>query len=185
MELMDTIKGRRAVRAYTARPVPRETILSLLDAAVAAPSAMNLQPWSFAIVQGAERLAGMSDLAKRFLLSPSSTDASVATHRGTLEDPAFNLFYGAPCLIVICARPPSRQAAEDCCLAAQNLMLAAHASGLGSCWIGFARSWLEQPQTRATLGLLSDQIPVAPIIVGEPAMLPKPAQRHRPSVIWC
>jgi nitroreductase len=184
MELMQAIRGRRAVRSYTARQIPRETILALVDAAIAAPSAMNLQPWSFAIVQDVERLAGMSAAAKRFLLASPLSDLALSSQRAALEDPAFDLFYGAPCLIVICARPPSRQASEDCCLAAQNLMLAAHASGLGSCWIGFARPWLEQPQIRASLGLLPDQIPVVPIIVGEPAMLPKPAARHRPSVIW-
>jgi len=185
MDLIEAIKGRRAVRSFTGRRIPRETILGLLEAAVAAPSATNLQPWSFAIVEGAERLADMSASAKRFLLSAAPTDFSRSAHRGALEDPAFNLFYGASCLIVICARPPSRQAAEDCCLAAQNLMLAAHAGGLGSCWVGYARPWLEHPQTRAALGLLADQVPVAPIVVGEPSIPPTPTDRHRPSVIWC
>lgn len=185
MNLMQAIKGRRAVRSYVDRPVPRDVIRDLIDAAAAAPSAMNLQPWSFAVVEGAKRLAGMSTLAKRFLLSSSSADSSLVTHRASLEDPSFNIFYGAPCLIVVCARPPSRQASEDCCLAAQNLMLAAHGRGLGSCWIGFSRPWLELPQTRASLGLLPDQIPVAPIIIGEPTSLPKPPERHRPAIIWC
>lgn len=185
MNLMQAIKERRAVRSYIDRPVPRDVILDLIDAAAAAPSTMNLQPWSFAVVEGVERLAGMSTFAKRFLLSTHAAETSLATHRAALEDPSFNIFYGAPCLIVVCARPPSRQATEDCCLAAQNLMLAAHGRGLGSCWIGFSRPWLELPQTRLSLGLLPDQIPVAPIIIGEPALLPRPPARHLPAVIWC
>lgn len=185
MNLMQAIKGRRAVTSYVAKPVPRDVILDLIDAAAAAPSAMNLQPWSFAVVEGARRLAAMSTSAKRLLLSTHAAETSLATHRDLLEDPSFNIFYGAPCLVVVCARPPSRQATEDCCLAAQNLMLAAHGRGLGSCWIGFSRPWLELPQTRASLGLLPDQIPVAPIVVGEPAFLPDAPGRHRPAVIWC
>lgn len=185
MPLIQAIKGRRAVRSYLDRPVPRHVIGDLIDAAAAAPSAMNLQPWSFAVIEGAERLAGMSTQAKRYLLSSRTPETSLAMHRASLEDPSFNIFYGAPCLIIVCARPPSRQATEDCCLAAQNLMLAAHGRGLGSCWIGFSRPWLELRQTRASLGLLPDQVPVAPIIVGEPASLPQLPERHRPSVIWC
>ena len=184
MELMHSIMGRRAVRSYTERPIARDVILDLVDAAIHAPSAMNLQPWSFAIVEGAAHLADLSVLAKRHLLSPQSGEPVSETHRVMLEDPGFNVFYGAPCLVVVCARPPSRQATEDCCLAAQNLMLAAHGRELGTCWIGFSRPWLELPKTRASLGLLPDQIPVAPIIVGEPTSMPPPTKRHRPNVVW-
>lgn len=181
MELMQAIKDRRSVRDYTDEPVSREEILSLIEAAAASPSAMNLQPWSFVVVEGKERLERMSGLAKRALLAMPSADAA---HRTMLQDPSYNIFYGAPCLIIVCARPPSRQAAEDCCLAAHGLMLAAHGRGWGTCWIGTARPWLELPQTRSLLGLLPDQVPVAPIIVGEPASVSAPTPRHKPLVLW-
>ncbi len=181
MELMQAIKGRRSVRAYTDEPVSRAEILSLIEAAAASPSAMNLQPWSFVVVEGKERLERMSALAKRALLSLPTTDAS---HRTVLQDPSHNIFYGAPCLIIVCARPPSRQAAEDCCLAAHGLMLAAYSRGWGTCWIGTARPWLELPQTRSLLGLLPDQVPVAPVIVGKPASVSPPTTRHKPVVLW-
>ncbi len=180
-DLMQAIKGRRAVRAFTDEPISREEILALIEAAAAAPSSMNLQPWSFVVVEGKERLERLSGLAKRNLLSTPSADA---VHRAQLEDPSFNLFLGAPCLVVVCARPPTRQASEDCCLAAQNLMLAAYAGGLGTCWIGTVRPWLELPQTRSLLGLLPDQLPIAPIVVGEPAAEPSTVARHKPAVIW-
>lgn len=181
MTLIQSIRDRRSVRAYTERQIPRDEILVLVEAAAAAPSAMNLQPWSFAVIEGGQRLEGLSNLAKRILLALPSTDGP---SRDAFRDPSFNIFHGAPCLVVICARPPSRQAAEDCCLAAQNLMLASHDRGWGTCWIGSARPWLELPQTRSMLGLLSDQIPVAPIVVGEPAAQPPPTSRHKPLVLW-
>lgn len=185
MDLMQAIEGRRAVRAYTTAAVPRDVVLSLIDAAVHAPSAMNLQPWAFAVVEGRDRLAGLSEVAKRHLLAAMTAESPLASHRATLEDPSFNIFYGAPCLIVICARPPSRQASEDCCLAAQTLMLAAHARSLGTCWIGFARPWLETPEAHALLGLPKDCVAVAPVIVGGPASIPPSTGRRKPTVIWC
>lgn len=94
MPLIQAIKGRRAVRSYLDRPVPRHVIGDLIDAAAAAPSAMNLQPWSFAVIEGAERLAGMSTQAKRYLLSSRTPETSLAMHRASLEDPSFNIFYG-------------------------------------------------------------------------------------------
>ncbi len=185
MELRQAIEGRRAVRAYTAAAVPHEVILDLIGAAVHAPSAMNLQPWTFAVVEGRDRLASLSDVAKRHLLTGMTADSPLASHRARLEDPSFDVFYGAPCLIVICARPPSRQSSEDCCLAAENLMLAAHARDLGTCWIGLARPWLETPEAHTLLGLPSDCTAVAPIIVGVPRSVPLPTERRKPTVIWC
>lgn len=183
MDAIEAIKGRRATRSYSGEVVEREVIAGLIDAAVAAPSAMNLQPWSFAVVEGADRLKEISSRAKDYLLKSPMMPSFLAS-REALEDPEFNLFYGAPCLVIICARPPSRQATEDCCLAAQNLMLAAYAQGLGSCWIGFVRPWLELSQSRTSLGLLADHMPVAPIVLGRAATKPQPIKRHQPHIIW-
>jgi nitroreductase len=86
-------------------------------------------------------------------------------------------------LIVICA-PEGAWAAEDCALAAQNLMLAAHAAGLGSCWIGFAQGWLRTPEGRAALKIPPDVLPVAPIIVGRPKTEPKAVPRKAAEIHW-
>lgn len=185
MDLMEGIRGRRAVRTFKSVAVERAKIEALIDAANRAPSAMNLQPWIFAVVEGADRLRGFSTRAKRHLLAAMQADSPLAKYRGHLEDPAYNIFHDAPCLIVVCARPPARQSDEDCCLAGQNLMLAAHAQGLGTCWIGFARPWLELAETRAELGLPSDCTPVAPIVVGVPAAVPPPVEHRKPVVVWC
>ena len=185
MELMEAIYRRRAVRTFTGAPVDRARINALIDAASHAPSAMNLQPWLFAVVEGAERLAEYSTRAKRHLLATMPADSAMTKYRAMLEDAAFNIFYGAPCLVVICGRPPVQQSMEDCCLAGQNLMLAAHGQGLGTCWIGFSRPWLELPETRAELGLPPDCIPAAPIVVGVPTALPEAPEHRQATVIWC
>jgi nitroreductase family protein len=79
------------------------------------------------------------------------SDSPLFQYRDQLSKPGFDIFYGAPLLIVIAATSDARQSAEDCCLAAQNLMLAAHGMGLGTCCIGFARPWLNLAETKVEI----------------------------------
>jgi len=188
MDVFDAIRDRRAVREFTDRPVDRATVQRLIDAAVRAPSAMNLQPWAFLVVQDRPALRQISDAAKTYLLGTIVPSSPLANYRHMLTDAAFEIFYGAPTLIVVCTDgSPSTEAthaAEDCCLAAENLMLAAHATGLGSCWIGFARPWLSTGAAKSALAIPENWVPVAPVIVGYPRQAPAPTPRKAPSVIW-
>jgi len=72
----------------------------------------------------------------------------------------------------------------DCALAAENLMLAAHAAGLGTCWIGFAQGYPNMPEGKDALGLRQEWTPVAPIIVGHPTAVPPPVARREQEVRW-
>jgi nitroreductase len=101
-----------------------------------------------------------------------------------LKDPHFQIFYHAPVLIVISATAAVPWCVEDCSLAAQNLMLAAYGEGLGSCWIGFAQSYLGTPAGKALLRLPPASVPVAPIIIGV-ARGPVPAvPRNQADIHW-
>ncbi len=174
LEVLNAIDERRAIRRYSARAVTREAIEQLVEAAIQAPSAMNEQPWAFAVALGAERLSGYSDRATAEL------DGATAH----LVRPGDNIFHGAPALIVICATSAERQAAEDCCLAAQNLMLAAFALGLGTCPIGLSRPWLSLAQTKRELGIPDEFVPIFPVVVGWPDERPETHGRRPPRVIW-
>lgn len=183
MDVSAAIAQRRATRSYTEQTVDREAVERLIQAAVQAPSARDLQPWAFAIFEGKERLRKFSEEAKRALLKDRKESRSPDV-RALLSDPGFDIFYGAPILIVISATSAQSQAAEDCCLAAQNLMLAAHAEGLATCPIGFARPWLNLPTTKRRIGLPRDWVPVFPIILGHPKEDPAPPGRRTPGVLW-
>jgi nitroreductase len=188
MEILEAIRKRRAIRSFLDRPVERDLLSALVAAATQAPSAMNLQPWGFLIVQGKNEVKRLSDAAKAHLLRIVDPASPLAKYRDELSDPGFELFYGAPALIVVCARGAGSagivQPNEDCCLAAQDLMLAAVAQGLGSCWIGFSRPWLNQPAAKRALGLPADWSPVAPLAIGYPAEMPTPPGRHAPEIVW-
>lgn len=187
MELIDAIYHRRAVRHFTAEEVSRLTIMELLRAATQAPSAVNQQPWAFAVFQGRERLASWSARAKECFLSTLPPEPDKDTHgfRAMLTDPSFNIFYNARLLVLICATPGPMNSAEDCCLAAQNLMLAAHGMGLGTCPIGLARPWLNQPEVKREIGLPAEVNVVFPLIAGRPAESPAAVPRREPRVlVW-
>lgn len=181
IEVLNAIYSRRAIRSYTDRVIENAELLRLIDAAIQAPSYMNRQEWAFAIVQGKSRLAAYSDQAKAYYLSPSG---GASTHVLSLLEREANIFHGAPSLVIICSTSPTQQAAEDCCLAAENLMLAAFAQGWGTCPIGLARPWLTLSETKAQLGISPELTPVFALIVGEAAESPASHGRNPPAVVW-
>lgn len=183
MELLHAINGRRSVREYSDEPVDDALLRALIDAAIQAPSAINQQPWCFIVVKRRSLLAHISDKAKAHLLK-ASLAAPAHPFRDMLSDPKFHIFYHAPVLIVIAAAEPTDWAVEDCALAAQNLMLAAHEAGLGTCWIGFAQHWLGTADGKAALGLPASYVPVAPIIIGHPLRKPAAVPRKVPNIRW-
>lgn len=184
MELQQAIRSRRAVREYTAEAVGRTMLQELIEAAVQAPSAVNEQPWIFAVVQDPGRLALISREAKAHLLkAPPETLALHRLHE-LREDAGFDILYHAPVLIVIASASRGRWAVENCALAAQNLMLAACAAGFGTCWIGLAQGWLATPEGKAALLLPAECLPVAPIILGRPKVTPAAVPRKEPRVLW-
>jgi nitroreductase len=182
MDVSHVIAARRAVREYTDTAISRETIHALIDAAVLAPSACNRQPWSFAVLLDAQRIEGCAQDAKDWLLENQLEQLGDMTKM--LQAPDYSLFYHAPALVIILATDSIRQSAEDCCLAAQNLMLAARARHLGSCWIGLARPWLNLPATKAALGLPEKYQAVAPLIIGHPSKWPEAHGRNPPEINW-
>lgn len=183
MELLEAIYQRRAVRSFKRMSVAEDMLQELVDAGIQAPSAVNAQPWHFTIVRSAAVLDKISVSAKQHMLSTLGSTSTMSGFREHLASPDFHIFYHAPVLIVISARDRD-WAAEDASLAAQNLMLAAHDQGLGTCWIGFAQRWLAAEEGRRLINLPPDCIPIAPIIVGHPDGVTPPVPRKAPVIRW-
>jgi len=182
MDTIEAIHGRRSVRSFAARAPDRALIEALIwDAAQAPPPAIrNLQRWAFVVIEGAARLAEMSARAKAFAraaLPPGPVPA-------WLDDAEFRVFWNAPALVLICARKDVPEADWDCCRAGQNLMLSAHARGLGSCWVGSPMAWLRSEDGAAAAGIPDGFDPIAPILIGYPATTPAPREIERPQIVW-
>jgi nitroreductase len=86
--------------------------------------------------------------------------------------------------VIILAKSSGTQSAEDCCLAGENLMLAAWNEGLGSCWIGFGRPWLDLPDTKNVLKLPGHYHVVAPVVLGHSKAWPEWHGRKSAEIDW-
>jgi len=159
MDAYQAILTRRSIRQYTDQAVPPEVIHQLLAAAMQAPSAGNGQPWLFV----------------------------VATERRVLDALAGVLPYGkmllqAPLAVIVCgdlrADPGRRYWVQDCSAATENLLLAAHALGLGAVWLGVYPQDDRVKALRIVLGIPEGVIPLAAISIGYPAETIPPADRY-------
>lgn len=183
MELMEAIIQRRAVRSYTDRPVTKTTIKELLRAAIHAPSAVNQQPWAFAVIRGRQRLDEYSERAKQHMLAVLPQSLVLHRRSDQLTSTGYHVFHHAGTAIVIYGKPAQFAANEDCCMAAQNLLLAAHGMGLGTCPIGFVRPWLDLPAIKSEMGVPTHYSAVMPIVVGWPAEKTAPTPRAEPEIV--
>ena len=183
MELIKAIYQRRAVRHFSDAEVSRSVITDLIRAAVQAPSALNLQPWSFAVFHGRERLASCSERIKAHLLATTDPSFALDPRLDTDANTQINIFHEADTLIVIYAKPGRFSPVEDCLLAAQNLMLAAHGLGLGACPIGFARTWFNLPEIKFEAGIPTNYTSVLPIVIRHPAARAPEISKREPEII--
>lgn len=161
METLEAIMTRRSIRRFTGEPVAADVVEILLRAAMAAPSAGNQQSWRFVVVTERERLDR---------LSATSPFAGPLTH--------------APLAIVVCGATSNERHpgywVEDCSAAMQNLLLAAHALGLGAVWLGYHPDDERVDRVRDELFLPEDVVVLGIAAIGHPDEEKAPADRYEP-----
>ena len=182
MNIVETIYGRRSIRAYETREPDHNLIEALIwDAAQAPPPAARAaHRLAFVVVVGSDRLAKMGERAKAF----STAHRPPGGGSSWIDNPDFKFFWNAPTLIVICAARDLPETDWDCCRAAQNLMLSAYSRGLGSCWVGAPLDWLRSEPGSAEAGIPDGFEAVAPILIGWPQVTPPPREVPRPLIVW-
>ena len=175
MDTLEAIHTRRSIRDYADRPVERKVIEDLLwDAAQTPPPHAGDVPWTFTIIQGAERIAGLGCQAMEY----------ARQHRpegpgwNWLDREGFKVFWNAPVVLIISGP------LGDCCRAGQIVLLAAHARGLGACWVGAPNLWLSTPAAKALLKLPADLPPSVAICLGYAKSIPEHRLRPLPKVVW-
>ena len=183
MDTIAAIHGRRSIRDYEPRPVPRSLVEAILHDAAQAPTppVSGTAPFAFIVIEGVERIAKYGAAALAFAKQHRKPDPAY----GWVDKPGFLVFFNAPAVIVICGFDSGyTQGPEDCSRAGQNLMLSAHARGLGTCWVGSPMMWLRDPATRASLGVPADYTPHAALTLGYPSGSSSGKPREMPDVIW-
>ena len=183
MDLNACIKGRRSIRRYQDKSVPKEVVEKIINAGIWAPSGMNAQPWRFVIIENRDIINKLSKRTKE-ILSKMPWPTDIQEHLKSEKD---TIFYNASLLIFLCV-PKNEELRQinllDCGLAAQNMFLTAFQEGLGSCFIGFAWYLNQDPALLADLGVPTDHELIAPMIFGYPAEDPRPKSRELRILKW-
>jgi nitroreductase len=140
-ETIKNILSRRSIRSYEATEVEEEKIAVILVCGEYAPSANNRQPWHFTVITDRSVLDKISAENKKILLiSPEES------RRRAAEAPNFDSFRGAPMAIIVSGEKDAAYAAADCANAVENMAIAAHSLGLGSCYIASFKIAMERPE---------------------------------------
>ncbi len=166
-EALKNLETRRSSRSYTAEQISDSELEAILNAGLYAPTGMNRQETYFVAVRN-------KDIRDKI----AKLNAAVM---GGENDP----FYGAPCVIAVLSAP-NFTAVEDGSLALGNMMNAAHALGLGSCWIHRAKQVFEAPEGKELLkewGLPEDLIGVGNCILGHITELPEAKPRKEGRIV--
>ena len=122
--VIEAIMSRRSIRVYKDTPVEREKLQRIAECGVNAPNAMNAQNWNVRIIDSKEYIDGVTEIYK------------AANPEAVQRDPNFkNMFRNAPAVIAVAA-PEGGYSSIDCGLLGENIMLAAHSLGLGTCCLG-------------------------------------------------
>ena len=170
MDAMQAMLTRKSIKKYKPDMVPKEMIEQIIEAGLNAPSGLNKQ---------APIILAVTDKQVRDELSKLNAG----------KDPFFRAdpFYGAPVVLVVLADKSAHTYLYDGSLVMENLQLAAHALGLGACWIHRAKETFEQPEGKALLaklGIEGDYEGIGNCIVGYPDIDPEKKPRRENGVYW-
>lgn len=144
--VLDIIKSRRSVRAYTQQQVAVEDLNLILEAATYAPSGMNYQTWHFTAVQDGVVLNELNELIKAAFAKSKDPRLQERGHSLT-----YCCYYHAPTLIIVSNEPTQWWAGMDCACALENIFLSACALGISSCWINQLGQTCDDPDVRKFL----------------------------------
>jgi nitroreductase len=201
MDLFDAIQGRKSIRKFKRTQVPDEDIKKILDAGRLAPSANNTQPWSFVVIKDKALLAKMADAAREMIdrMLPFAEDEKQAQRLAAYKGTFYTFFEHAPVVIAVFMEgydagtnrllAKMGYSAEDIkrlrplpglqsvSAAIQNILLAVHALGYGSCWM--TGPLVAQEAFEKLLGYGKETFIAALLPIGVPDEDP-PARNRKP-----
>ena len=175
-----TIKERRAIRAFQDKPIEKEKINEIIECGLWAPSARNKQSWKFIVVADKDLIKEMGKRVQEKVID--NPRYSFVKERAQTKEDA--IFYSAPVVVFILGDKSNKWSTIDCSLAVQNMMLAAHSLGIGSCPIGMARFVVDEKDFVERLGFSDDCEIVLTLAFGYADENPEPKDRKKDVVTW-
>jgi len=174
--ILDNMITRRAIRKFTPQNVSNSQIDTIMKYAIYAPSSLNKQPWQIRVVKNEQWL---TELNNRFLkyAEGKTFQGSAANYK----EPGFSIFHHAPVFIVIARDKNNPVSSLDCGIILQNILLAAHATGLGTCPLGTVVPVMNREENKdllAALNIPEDYEVAINIALGYPAENPPVKERY-------
>lgn len=158
--VIENIMTRTSVRQFTSQPIAKDTLVSLVKAGMAAPSAVNLQPWSFIIVDEPETLQKLDSIHPYANLKTATAAIVVCGLLDKTDNDEIRAYW-----------------VQDCSAATENILLAAHAYGLGAVWCGVYPTQERVYEVSKVLDIPQNVIPLNIITMGYPAENPEPKDK--------
>jgi nitroreductase len=130
-ETLNSIRNRRSTRSFQSEQIENDELQAIIDAGIYAPSATNLQPWHFTVIQNKDILdrlsAGFKELAK-------NSNNEYLKKFGNSDN--YHVFHNAPTVVIVSGDENIKSAPVDCAATVENMLVAAESLKIGSCWIG-------------------------------------------------
>ncbi len=165
MDVIQTIASRRSIRKFKVHPVPDDLIQQILRAAMQAPSAHNMQPWHFLLINDHEQLSTIAQF-----------------------HPYAEMLTATPLAMAVCGdrrlESDDGYLALDCAAATQNILLCATALGLGAVWLGIYPRTERMSELKKIIGLPKHILPISLVAIGYPDELKKPVDRYQPDRVY-
>ena len=172
---LEVILNRKSVRSFTGEKISRNQTEQLLQAAMAAPTAMNIQPWQFVVVNDDELLQQLYGDSPRGAMYIQAGTVIFVCGEATMSRPGRD--GGAPQAM------PNQFWSQDCSAATENLLLAAEAMGLGAVWTALYPDEMRSKPIADALGLPENVKPLCAVPVGYPAGDDQPKDKWKPEKI--
>jgi nitroreductase len=168
--IMDIIMKRKSIRKYKDKPLPKDVVNNILEAAKYAPSARNLQPLEYKVITSKKLMTKLSD-------GLATVMQSIGMPLKGPPDVKPDFFRGAPLLIIVTAPKDSMFGGAEAGLAVQNIMLYAASIDLGTCFIGMAREIVRDKDLLKMLNIGDNMNIEAAIVCGYPDEDPAPKEK--------
>lgn len=160
--VIENIMTRTSIRKFTSQPISKDTLDVIVKAGMAAPSAVNAQPWAFVVITEKEILDSLDVIKPWFNLKTATAAIVVCGDMNKALEGDGRMYW-----------------VQDCSAVSENILLAAHAYGLGAVWCGVYPNNDIVKAVSETLSLPSNIIPLNVITMGYPDQNPEPKDKFK------
>ena len=184
MDFFDLLQKRRSVRDYEDKEIALDLIKEIINDSIKAPNASHLQPWKFIIINNREWMKRISDSSKSVIIRgvEKNPNSPMKGYAAMLKKKDYNVFYNAPCLVLITGPEKSATSGMDVGLLACYFMFSATSRGLGTCWCALGAE-IRDPNIQKEIGLPEGHRVIAPLILGYPKSIPSMPPRREPQIL--